>query len=220
VAKTDFLSEKIKIKGTPCSFQVASVRKKWAMRVIDEKESKVLKVVKLDKITSATITDNIRDIVGRKYSLKDYPIDELDLGSKMAKLLRDVDTFQKTGVAPKPISQEPTGPKISVKKPTRQPDSFWSAYSSAVTNPTAFVPEQPTTQPESTETASTSESMISFTQPSETSTAPTQPTPTPPQPSTELDESLSILGVTCPVCGAEIDIDSDVCPSCGTKIED
>ena len=165
MAKTDFLSEKIEIKGTPCSFQVASVRKKWAMRVIDDKEKSVLKVVKLNKVTSATITDYIRDIVGRKYSFKEYKIDEMDLGSKMAKLLRAVDTFEKTGVAPKPVAAEP-----SVKKGAHKPDSFWSAYSSAVSKP---VETQPTTE------SATSDSMISFTDdPNPQPTTPQTPQPT------------------------------------------
>ncbi|MHA1379966.1 MAG: zinc ribbon domain-containing protein [Candidatus Helarchaeota archaeon] len=216
-AKTEFLSERIQIKGVPCSFQVASVRKKWAMRVIDEKDNKVLKVVKLDKVTSAAITDNIRDIVGRKYSLQEYKIDELDLGSKMSGLLRNIDTFQKTGVVPKtsksePGAGKPTQPKLMIKKPSRQPDSFWSAYSTAVTNPPNLASEEDNVQPEA------SSNSISFEQP--TTTESESATPTVPVYSEDLDETLSILGVKCPVCGAELDPDADKCPHCGTKIEE
>lgn len=178
------------------------------MRVIDEQNNKVLKVVKLDKVTSASITDNIRDIVGRKYSLKDYKIDEIDLGSKMSKLLRDIYNFQKTGVLPeptqaKPIEGKPTQSKLAFKKPARQPDSFWSAYSTAVTQPTQFVSD-----------TSTVEADINFIKTPEN----TGNTATPEQ-KEELDESLSILGVNCPVCGAEVDLEAEKCPHCGTKID-
>ncbi|MFX0137450.1 MAG: zinc ribbon domain-containing protein [Candidatus Hodarchaeota archaeon] len=203
-ANTEFITEKIPIKGTPCSFQIASVRGKWAMRVIDNTNNKVLKVVKLKKVTSAVITDNIRDIVGRKVSLKDHPIDEMDLGAKMATLLKQVDDFQKTGALPKPITIEAKPkPAIRMKKTASAPDSFWSAYSTAVTKP-ADLETTPSTKP-----------VISFGQ-----NTPTQPETTPPtQPPSELDEVFSILGVKCPNCGAEVDYDADICPNCGNPIE-
>ncbi|NVM02781.1 MAG: zinc ribbon domain-containing protein [Candidatus Helarchaeota archaeon] len=215
MAKTEFITEKIPVKGTPCSFQIASVRKKWAMRVIDNTNNKVLKVVKLKKVTSAVITDNIRDIVGRKYSLKDNPIDEMDLGAKMATLLKQVDDFQKTGALPTPSTvQAKPKPAIRTKQTASKPDSFWSTYSTAISQPVELTNEN-VIQPEiSTETPPT-EPVISFGQNHPTHPAPTQPA----QASSELDEVFSVLGVNCPNCSAEVDYDAEVCPNCGTPIE-
>ncbi len=185
------------------------------MRVIDNTNNKVLKVVKLKKVTSAVITDYIRDIVGHKYSLKDHPIDEMDLGAKMATLLKQVDDFQKTGALPTPITPQ-AGPKptIKMKKPTSQPDSFWSAYSTAVTKP-AEIKDQSNIQQEITTETTTTEPVISFGQ-----NLPSHPTPTQSvETSSELDEVFSVLGVNCPNCGAEVDYDAEICPKCGTPIE-
>ncbi|MFX1449205.1 MAG: zinc ribbon domain-containing protein [Promethearchaeota archaeon] len=216
MAQTEFITDKIEIAGTPCSFQIASVRKKWAMRVIDNTDNKVLKVVKLKKVTSAVITDHIRDIVGRKYSLKDYPIDEMDLGAKMATLLKQVDDFQKTGELPTPSPKIESKPKPAVKigKATSQPDSFWSTYSTAVSKPVEL-PDESTMQPTQTAETTPTQPKISF---QETPLVPQISKP-PPQTSSELDETFSILGVKCPNCGAEVDYDAEVCPNCGTPLD-
>ena len=223
--KPDFITNKIPVKGTPCDFQVASVKKKWAIRIIDNNENKVLKVIKLKKITSAAITDVIRDVIGRKYG-KDYKIDEMDLGAKMATLLKQIDTYQKTGVAPElemPIEEpKPTKPPAAFGKPTRQPDSFWSAYSTAVSKPVELPAEeqsiQPTTSSESKNTAPAI-SFLTSTTPPTTATTPPSTIPPPPKPSADLSETLSILGVNCPNCGAEVDIELDVCPNCGKPLD-
>lgn len=219
--KTDFISGKIEIKGTACTFEIASVKNKWAIRVVDNKEKKILKVVKLNKITSASITDAIHDIIGRKYG-KGRIIDELDLGEKMAELLNQIDTYQKTGVAPeiKPTPSEAEEEMISkstadIKKKERQPDSFWSAYSTAISKPYTPPPIEQESVFNSNGSTQT-ESTISF-----ETTTPTesQSLTTPQETPTELKDTLSALGVICPLCGAEVGIDDEVCPKCGTRIE-
>ncbi|NVM03176.1 MAG: hypothetical protein HWN67_12610 [Candidatus Helarchaeota archaeon] len=92
--KPEFITERTEIKGTQCSFQIAFIKQKWAIRIIDHKENKVIKVAELKKISSTYITHVIQDIIGRKFG-EDVQIDEMDLGGKMAELLKQINDFQK-----------------------------------------------------------------------------------------------------------------------------
>lgn len=206
--KVTFLSQELEIKGSHFTFQIAELKGNWAIRIIDRKKNKILTVVKLPRTTDAAITEKIKDVLGRKYGKKLIKkIDFFDLGGKMPELLQQIHTYKETGQLPdgsKIGSAMPDG-VVTVSKENRKPDSFWSAYASA-----------PKAEPASYSLEAES---ISFDmgalggdqgQPQQQQPAPT---------SSALDSSLSILGVNCPSCGQEVDIEHTHCPNCGKELD-
>ena len=235
-----FLSDEIKIAGTDFTFQIAQIKNKWAIRIIDRKENKILMVNKLKKTTDTEITDNIKNSLGRKFGKKIMDeIDFFDLGSRMPDLLKRILEYkdsietnkEKDGIDSKVKvigSTDKLDEMLQKKKSDSRPaDSFWSTYSTADAQAkTKPKEEQPTitfdlgaiesTYKDSQGSSSTSTPVISS--PSSTpASAKTTPSNIP---NSGLGDSLSILGLTCPQCGAEIDIDQEICPSCGFLLED
>ncbi|MHC1591811.1 MAG: TFIIB-type zinc ribbon-containing protein [Candidatus Helarchaeales archaeon] len=214
------MSDEIKIAGTDFTFQVAELKGNWAIRIINRKENKVLTVEKLVNTTDAAITDVIKNVLGRKYGKElVQKIDFFDLGSKMPALLKQIHEFKTKGGVSKPASPKPAAAPVSMPmRPKRKPDDFWSAYASASTSlnveaslqneSISFTSNQASVQPEAPPVES---------QPVQ----PAQPAQPAPEIDTAsiLDSTLSILGVKCPKCGAEVDNDEDRCPYCGEEID-
>ena len=233
-----FLSDEIKIAGTDFTFQVAQIKNKWAIRIIDRKANKILMVNKLKKTTDAEITDNIKNSLGRKFGKEIMSqIDFFDLGGKMPDLLKKIQAYKDNLEANK--EKEGIDTKVKVigttdkleemlkkkKSDSKPSDSFWTTYSSAdVQSKTKTTEEQPTITFDLGAIESTYQSsQVSSPKPHPTiSPPPTKPSSTSPSnvPNVELADSLSILGLTCPQCGAEIDLDQEICPSCGFLLED
>ncbi|MHA1143928.1 MAG: zinc-ribbon domain-containing protein [Candidatus Helarchaeota archaeon] len=216
--KVSFISDEIKIAGTDFTFQVAELKGNWAIRIINRKDNKVLTVEKLANTTDAAITDVIKNVLGRKYGKElVQKIDYFDLGGKMPALLQKIQEFKNTGKVPEPTMPVTTAaPTASPAKPTRKPDDFWSAYASASPSiqrapslqeeSISFVPEQPVEN-------DTPTPQIDYPEMQYSAPPPTIDT------ASALDSTLSILGVKCPKCGAEIDNDEDRCPYCGQEID-
>ncbi|NHI91176.1 MAG: zinc ribbon domain-containing protein [Candidatus Lokiarchaeota archaeon] len=236
-----FLSDEIKIAGTDFTFQIAEIKSKWAIRIIDRKENKIIMVNKLKKTTDAEITDNIKNSLGRKFGKKIMSeIDFFDLGSKMPDLLKRIQDYkdslevnkEKDGIDTKVKligSTDKLEEMIKKKKSDSRPaDSFWSTYSSADTSAKKDVSNDKleitfdlgaieSQYHSSTQSPSTAQSST----PSPSIVPTTSPTPPAiPKPTSGLGDSLSILGLTCPQCGAEIDIDQEICQSCGFLLDD
>lgn len=233
-SEIQFLSDEIKISGTDFTFQIAEIKDKWAIRIIDRAANKILMVNKLKKTTDAVITDNIKNSLGRKYGKEIIEkIDFFDLGGKMPDLLRKIQEFKDKEEKPT-VSEAGLDPDVKLvgstkrierimdrKKKTKSSDSFWSTYSSVKTT-AATAPENAA---EITFDMSAMESafkepekppIVSTPTPTATPSIPTPTTPATP----DLTESLSVLGLTCPNCGAEVDFDDTVCKSCSFFLED
>ena len=117
------------------------------------------------------------------------------------------------------------------KKGSQKSDSFWSTYSSVKTKaPTApenvadikfdmSAIEETYTKPETPPIINTPTPTPT---PETPTPAPDTPTPSAPSssPTPDLSESLSVLGLTCPNCGAEVDFDDAVCKNCSFFLED
>jgi len=241
-SEIQFLSDEIKISGTDFTFQIAQIKNKWAIRIIDRKANNILMVNKLKKTTDTVITDNIKNSLGRKYGKEIIQkIDFFDLGGKMPDLLRKIQEF-KDKEAKEKSSEGGIDPTVKLvgstkrierimdrKKDKKKSDSFWSTYSSVKTT-AATAPENAAeisfdmSAIESTIKEPEKPPIINTPAPSPTPStpAPAPPTVSPPTPSVtpDLAESLSVLGLTCPNCGAEVDFDDAVCKSCSFFLED
>ena len=225
-----FISKEIKIKGTNFTFQVAELKGNWAIRIINRKENKVLTIEKLKNTSDAAITDKIKNILGRKFGAKFMKkIDFFNLGAQMPELLTQIYEYKETGKLPgggKVQSAVPEGIVQVAAKKERRPDDFWSAYSTApkakplqdeeisFIAETTNAPVQTSTQP----MLYVDENGVQWYQ-DETGLWHQYSGTQQPLDSAELESSLSILGVNCPMCGAEVDIDDEKCPSCGTEID-
>ncbi len=240
-SEIQFLSDEIKISGTDFTFQIALIKSKWAIRIIDRAENKILMVNKLKKTTDAVITDNIKNSLGRKFGKELIEkIDFFDLGGKMPALLRKIQDFkdkeeqanESDPAAESSIKLVGSTKRIERimdrKMKTQTSDSFWSTYSSVKSTKPI---ENQSTPPEITFDISAIES--TYKQPKTppiVNAPPPQPVASKPaevkspegkHPDTpDLSESLSVLGLTCPNCGAEVDFDDVVCKNCSFFLED
>ena len=241
-----FLSDEIKIAGTNYTFQIAQIKNKWAIRIIDRKENKIIIVNKLKKTTDAVITDNIKNSLGRKFGKKIIQeIDFFDLGGKMPDLLRKIQEYkdkkeqekEMDGIDPKVkilASTDKLEELIKKKRKTAsKSDSFWSTYSSAdMAAKKSAEKETPTisfdlgaiesqyhgSPSQSAETTPVPSNAPTPTQPSVQNSVPPpniapsvpQESPQTPKISPDLADSLSVLGLTCPNCGAEVDLDDEI----------
>ncbi|MHA1270658.1 MAG: zinc ribbon domain-containing protein [Candidatus Helarchaeota archaeon] len=229
-------STETEIPNTKCTIQVGDVNGKWAVvirKILDKGNKKAIALKKIQKLTDTNIISVIKDTIGKEYAL-----DTFTLGSTMSRILREVYEKIKSSekskdsgqpvqpvkpVAIKQASTKPVSTLASSKK--RHADSFWSAYdaassysgSTSESQPPAQPPAQPQPQPQF------NQPQIPPSTPNVVYQPPANPPPSIPaqaiDDSSELDDILSDLGLSCPHCGMEVGPDDEVCPHCGKKIQ-
>ncbi len=107
-----------------------------------------------------------------------------------------------------PAQEESTVPDLHLAdaKPliSKQPDDFWSSYSSVETSTEVYNEPEPA-QP-------------AYSVPAQAPPAPQPEVAHTPTGASDLDDALSVLGINCPSCGEEVDSDLENCPYCGSKL--
>ncbi len=210
------ISTEKQIPGTNCTIQIGVLQnqtRSWGVKLTQA--GKILTAKPIKKLIDVEIVGIIRDTIGKTVAL-----DTFELGVTMSELLREVYEKirgkQKEAEPQKPAPQ-PT-PAIISPQPAIQPpvqsapapadfqvssasststpkvDDFWSSYSNVEVPPPSVHPEPVSGQP-------------------------VQPAVSVQSPQAGgLDDAMSVLGITCPNCGYEVDADVNKCPFCGQKL--
>ncbi|MBD3230359.1 MAG: hypothetical protein GF329_19425 [Candidatus Lokiarchaeota archaeon] len=241
-----FSSEK-RIEKTNCTIQIGDISGRWAVvlrKILENGKKKAIALKRIQKLTDTQIVEVIKDTIGKDYDLDTFTLGstmsallrEVYAKIKDQKSKSQKPKAQKPASQPAPTMEKKTSPSLalpSVPK-KRRADSFWSSYDSAPSQ----ISEQPeiSNQPTQTTQPAQPSQPIQPTQPSqpqERKRPPTSPTNAPTIPnqtitqepakpiedeSSELDDILGDLGLSCPFCGKEIDPEDENCPYCGKKI--